>query len=171
MATTLPSQKTVHKHERGSDSTFSSAEVSALLHATLFAYQKKLSEILGSGEAIFTHPIIKTIKLINEETGLNLIKGQTPDQAFENYAQTLINAKVVKKAEFEKLNSAGYLLHIDECVFAEHIHHLLKPKDVTCPWALLAMSIFEAVTNKKVRNAKSTYTELGCKTKIEEWKP
>lgn len=124
-------------------------DISALLHATLFAYQKKLTDILGSGEAIFTHPIIETIKAINNDKGLNLLEGDTLEEIFENFSQNLIKAQVVNKAKFEKLSPNCYVFHIDECAYAKHVHYLLKPKDVTRPWALLAMSIFEMVKVKR----------------------
>jgi hypothetical protein len=43
--------------------------VPAFFHAILFAYQKKLSEVLGSGEAIFVHPVLETISNIDRKNG------------------------------------------------------------------------------------------------------
>jgi hypothetical protein len=160
-------QKRAGDHNLAKDDDVAVSDVMALMHTLLFAYQRKLKDILGTGATIFTHPVIETIRVVNEEKGLNLIEGDTLDQIFENFSQKLMNAKVAKKVEFEKLSPKKYVLHIDECMYAEHIHHLLKPKDVTCPWALLAMSIFESVVGKEVKNAESEFTELGSKTKIE----
>jgi hypothetical protein len=49
--------------------------VPALFHAILFAYQKKLNEVLGSGEAIFVHPVLETICKIDRKSGLSVIRG------------------------------------------------------------------------------------------------
>lgn len=82
--------------------------------------------------------MIETIRAINEEKELNLIKGESLDEIFENFSRKLINAKVVKKIRFEKLSPEKYVLHIDECTHAEHVHHLLKPRDVTCPLCVIS---------------------------------
>ena len=79
--------------------------VAAIFHTILFAYQKSVRNILGSGQAIFVHPVIETIKKIKE--------------------------------------------------------------DVTCPLAILAMSVFEEVTGKKVKFAESKYSDFGTETIIE----
>ena len=42
-------------------------DVPALLHTILFAYQKKLKEVLGSGEAIFVHPVLETLNRIDSD--------------------------------------------------------------------------------------------------------
>ena len=73
----------------------------------------------------------------------------------------------VKKFRFEKLGPERYVVRVDGCVWAGHIHEELKPKDVTCPFALLAMSIFEKVLNGKVRVADSEYFKTGTRTRIE----
>ena len=68
---------------------------------------------------------------------------------------------------FEKLTPKRYILHVDGCVWAPHIHRELKPRDVTCPFALIAMAIFEEVLKGKVKVADSEYYENGTKTRIE----
>ena len=50
-------------------------DIPTFFHTILFAYQKKLKDILGPGGAIFVHPVLDTISLIEKEKGLNLIKG------------------------------------------------------------------------------------------------
>jgi phosphoribosylaminoimidazole (AIR) synthetase len=51
--------------------------VPALFHTILFAYQKKLNEVLSSGEAIFVHPVLATISKIDRKSGLSVIRGGT----------------------------------------------------------------------------------------------
>ena len=57
--------------------------VPAFFHALLFAYQKKLVEVLGSGEAIFVHPVLDTISKIDKEKGLSTIRGNSIDEVLE----------------------------------------------------------------------------------------
>lgn len=73
----------------------------------------------------------------------------------------------MKEFRFEKLSPKRYILHVDGCVWASHIHEELKPRSVTCPYALIAMSIFEEVLKSKVEVADSEYYENGTKTRIQ----
>jgi len=50
--------------------------VTAIFHTILFAYQKAIRDILGSGQAIFAQPVMETIKKISEEYQIELIKGK-----------------------------------------------------------------------------------------------
>ena len=150
-----------------SNATVSTAlNVPAFFHAILFAYQKKLSQVLGSGEAIFVHPVLETISRIDKEKGLSTIRGETLDEVLSNFAEDLLASQVVTKAWFEKKGTEGYTFHIEGCIFAPHIHDLLKPKDVVCPLALVAMSIYQSETGKKVQLTKTEFSSEGAKTVI-----
>jgi hypothetical protein len=46
-----------------------------------------------------------------------------------------------------------------------------KPEDVTCPYALLAMAVFEKVTGRKVKVADSRYFKEGTETIIQALAP
>ena len=140
--------------------------VPAFFHAILFAYQKKLNEVLGSGEAIFVHPVLETISKIDKKNGLSMIRGGSLAEVFENFAKDLVASKVVEKAWFEKNGAESYTFYVEGCAFAAATHDLLKPKDVVCPLALVAMSIFQSVTGKKVQLTESEFTSDGCKTPI-----
>lgn len=145
----------------------SSFDVPTFFHTILFAYQKKLKEILGSGEAVFVHPVLNTINLVEREKGLNLIKGETLDDVFDNFAKELEKTGFVKEVSFEKLEPQRYQFNVDGCAFAEYTHDLLNPKDVACPFALIAMAIFQSVTGKKVKPAESDFMLDGTQTVIE----
>jgi hypothetical protein len=67
---------------------------------------------------------------------------------------------------FSVFHESFGLCWIFRCGFAAHAHDLLKPKDVVCPLALVAMSIFQSVTGKKVQLTESEFTSDGCKTPI-----
>jgi len=142
-------------------------DLPTFFHTILFAYQKRLKDILGSGEAIFVHPVLETISLIEKEGELNLLKGETLDEIYENFSKQLVESKVVEKAWFEKLGPERHVFHVEGCAFAEFSHGLLKPRDVVCPFALIAMSMFQSVTGKKVKVADSEFTSDGTKTLIE----
>lgn len=142
-------------------------DIGTLFHCILFAYQKAMKDILGTGSAVFVHPGLKTVARISEKQGINLIEGETIDEVFDNLSKLIEGTKIIGEFRFERLASEKYILHIDECVWAPHIHAELKPKDVTCPFALLAMSISEKVLNGKVKVADSEYFKTGTRTRIE----
>lgn len=119
------------------------------------------------GSSIFVHPILDIVKRIHEKTGINLIKGHNIDEVFENLFKIMPTTRLVKEYRFEKLAPNKYVLHVDHCVWAPHIHKELKPKDVTCPYELTAMAMFEKVLGGKVKVADSEYHQDGTTTKIE----
>jgi hypothetical protein len=143
------------------------ADIGTLLHAILFAYQKAVKDILGTGAAIFVHPVLDTIKRIKERAGVNLIKGRNINEVFENLSRIMPTMGIVRGFRFEKMATERYVLHVDGCVWAPHIHEELKPKDVTCPFALIAMAIFEETLKKKVKVTDSEYHKDGTETVIE----
>jgi len=142
-------------------------DIGTLLHGILFAYQRTVKDILGTGAAIFVHPVLNIVRGINERAGVNLIKGRDIDEVFENLSKLMPTSGIMREFRFEKLAPARYILHVDGCVWAPHIHEELKPKDVTCPFALVAMSIFERILKGKVKVADSEYTKNRTKTIIE----
>lgn len=141
-------------------------DIPTFFHTMLFAYQKKLKDILGSGEAVFVHPVLETINMFEKKKGLKLIKGETLDEIFENFSKKLVNANVARRAWFEKLGPKRYLLHVEGCAFASPSHDFLRPKDVLCPYALIAMSIFQSVSGRKVKITQSEFTADGTRTLI-----
>lgn len=86
---------------------------------------------------------------------------------FKNLSRTIETAGLVKEFRFEKIAPNKYVLHVDGCVWAPHIHKELKPEGVTCSYALIAMAIFEEVLGGKVKVADSEYLKNGTKTRIE----
>ena len=133
----------------------------------LFAYQKSTRDILGSGENVLLHPILNTIELAHNKQGIDIIKGETLDEVFDNFAKELEKTGFVQSARFEKIAPEKYMFYLDGCSFANGIHDLLKPKDVTCPYALMAKAIFQKVTDKKAYPTDSKFTKLGHETIIE----
>lgn len=143
------------------------AEVGTLLHGMLFAYQKSAKDILGTGSAIFVHPVLDIIKRISKRTGVNLIKGRNIDEVFGNLSEVMPTTGIMKEFRLEELAPKRYILHVNGCVWAPHIHEELKPRDVTCPFALIVMAIFEEVLEGKVKVADSEYYKNGTTTIIE----
>jgi len=138
-----------------------------LLHSSLIAYQLALRDILGSGWATFVHPVLENFTKLNEAIGINLEKGGNLDQAFQNFSNIIQSAGLVRELRFERLGKQKYYVHVEGCVWAPQVHKKLNPKDLTCPFALMAMSIFQNSSHKKVKLTTSEYFPEGTKTLIE----
>lgn len=142
-------------------------DIPTFFHSILFSYQKKLKEILGSGEAVFVHPVLDTFNTIERERELHLIDGESVDEVLNNFQDQLMKTGLVKKVKFEKIGPEKFLFSVDGCAFSDPCHKLLDPKDVTCTYALIAMALFQSVTGKKVKPAMSEFSSEGAKTIIE----
>lgn len=141
-------------------------DVATLLHCLLFAYQKAAKEILGTGTAVFVHPTLELLRKIDEKRNLNL-KAKNLDEAWANLSDFFLKSNIVKEFSFKKIGPNEYLLRVDRCAWAKHIHEELEPKDVTCPLALIAMAVFEKATGRKVKVAESKYYREGTETIME----
>ena len=144
----------------------SPTDVPALLHTILFAYQKKLKEVLGSGEAIFVYPVLDTINRIDTEKKLNSIRGDSLDEILDNFGKDMVASNFFKKAWFEKVGPVSYKFCIEGCMFADQVHHLLEPTDCACPMAFVAMALYSKKTKKRVKLTDSEFTTDGAVTLI-----
>ncbi|HJW97615.1 MAG TPA: hypothetical protein VJ529_00685 [Candidatus Bathyarchaeia archaeon] len=141
-------------------------DVATLLHNLLFAYQKSVNTVLGSGSEIFTHPTLRTLLSIEDRTKLKLVNSRTLEEAMANFSRFLANARLVKECDFKKVGE-GYSFKVDGCIWARHIHNELKPADVACPYALIAMALYHKFVGQVPRTAASTYFPEGTETPIE----
>jgi len=144
------------------------SDVELLSHVLLFTYQKTIRALCILPHEYLTRHIIDSIKKASGDMKIILVDGMNLDQAFENYSATLKNSGLVKNVWFEKLSSEEYMLHIDGCVYAKRIHSILKPRNVVCRFALLAMAIYEKFSGYKVELTDSEFMEKGTKTIIKK---
>ncbi|MFQ6068243.1 MAG: hypothetical protein ACE5KD_01745 [Candidatus Bathyarchaeia archaeon] len=147
------------------------SDVVALFHSMLEAYQISLRDILGSGKAVFVHPVLENFMKINEATGVHMVKGQSLDVALQNLSKTIKATGYVKDFRFEKLSAQKYLIHVDGCIWAPEVHKNLNPKDLTCSYALIGMAIIQAYSGSNAKCTHSEYLKKGTKTIIEITKP
>lgn len=152
-------------------STQKSIDMEGFFHTVLFAYQKSVKDILGSGEATLIHPILDKIILVTNKYNFSSAKEENFDNIVENFLEDLLKKGVVKGVDFEEIEEEKYLLHIKGCRFSKHIHEFLNTKDTTCPLALAVMTFLQASTGKKVLPTDSEYTKTGTKTIIEFLEP
>lgn len=142
-------------------------DIGTIFHNLLFAYQKSLKNVLSSGSEIFVDPTINLLLQIEEEDRLKLVSSKTLDEALQNFADFLIKAKVVGACSFEKIGKDKYTFKVDNCIWAGHIHKKLEPKDVVCPYGLVAMALYKKFTGNTVNDRESTYYSNGSETTLE----
>ena len=82
-------------------------DIATMFHSLLFAYQKSVKGLLGSGSAIFVHPTIETLNKIEKKRGLNLFQGKSLDEVYANLSNFFLKTGVVKKFTFEKVGVKG----------------------------------------------------------------
>lgn len=92
---------------------------------------------------------LETVRKLDEELHVKLIEGKSVEEVLENLARQFIEAGIVKVFQIEKLDKNKYKCVIDGCLFAQPTHSLLKPEDVTCPLAMVAMAAYEKTSGKK----------------------
>lgn len=143
-------------------------DVAALFHCVLFAYQKALRDILGptpTSDFTLFHavPIIETIL---GKASPELASAVDADDALRKFAKLLVASVLVEKVEIKE-EPERYTLVIDGCSFAEYVHDLLNPKDVTCPWGIIAMATVQRISKRSVRMSLSEFSPKGSVTPIE----
>jgi hypothetical protein len=138
-----------------------------LFHSMLVSYQLALKEILGSGQAIFVHPVITNFAKINEAVGVKLAQTKSVEETLQDLSNIFKSAGLLRQFDFKKLGEQKYLVHVDGCAWASKVHKKLVPQGLPCPYALMAMSIFQTKTGGKIKFATSEFFENGCKTHIE----
>ena len=138
-----------------------------LFHSVLFAYQKTVKDILGSGEAALLHPVLDKINLATYKHSPSLLEEEYIDKILENFLEDILKSGAVKWIDIEEIENGKFILHIKGCIYSKGIHEFLNTKDTTCPLALTIMAFIQAATGRKVRPTDSEYTSNGTNTLIE----
>ena len=142
-------------------------DIGSLLHNLLFSLQKAQTELLGDGHEVFYHPTIDLLLKIEEKAKLKLVSAETLDEALTNFSTFLVKTQAMKNFTIKKDNEGKYTVTNEGCVWAPNVHSELKPKDVICPWAMIAMAIVQKFKNVRLEETKSTYSPDGSQTVIQ----
>jgi hypothetical protein len=150
-----------------SEGTLNQLDVAAVFHSILFAYQRIIMDFLGEvPSSVITARTLHFVEKTIERASPTLANAEKMDVALRKLADLLVASGFVSKVDIEK-EGERCILEIDGCAFAEHVHNMLKPKDVTCPWAIFAMSVVQKTSERRVKISLSEFTPLGSKTPIE----
>lgn len=142
-------------------------DIGTIFHNLFFAYQKSTKTTLGASSEIFVNPTIDLLLHIEGQEHLKLVSSKNLEEALTNWANFLVKAKVVGNACFAKIDKDKYTFKVEECIWARHIHKELEPKDVTCPYGLVAMALYRKFKGRAVNERESKYNPDGCETLLE----
>ncbi len=142
------------------------SDPATIFHRVLFGYQKVMRDAMGHDPAqTLAHLSMPIISDLTKHISPELLTAKLPDQALNGIAD-LLNASQNITVKIEKRNPS-HVLHCEGCTYAPHVHSLLTPQDVTCPWAVFAMALFQGITRLKVKMNPSEFTSSGSKTVIQ----
>jgi hypothetical protein len=145
-------------------------DIGTIMHNLLFSYQKSLKSVLGTGSEVFVDPTINLLLSIEEEDRLKLVSSNSLDEALRNFGDFLVKSKVINSYDVEKTNEERYTFKVNNCVWARHIHKTIQPKDVVCPFGLVAMALYKKFTGNTVNARESNYYSNGSETTLEPLK-
>jgi hypothetical protein len=143
-------------------------DVGALYHDLLFSYQRAQKLYHGQrGSNYVLQSTLNFLLRIEEQGRLDIESSKNFEEAISKFADFLKKGKIIKSLTAEELDQDQYSLRVEGCIFAGKVHKMCNTKDVTCPYAMVAMSLFNKLKGKPAIERESTYFESGTQTIIE----
>jgi len=145
----------------------SQLDAAALFHSVLFAYQKALGDVLTTNTAQIVLPrMMPYLDRIRAHTEFKSIENEDPERTLRQFGDLLVRSKLAANVEVEKTKK-GFVFAVKGCVFAGHIHKMLDPRDVTCPYGIIAYYLAER-SGMRVQKGLTTFTPWDSFTAIEQ---
>jgi len=142
-------------------------DIGAVFHSMLFAYQRSLADTLGTkATQTMLHLAMSYLEKVDTSTAIGSIKGRTPHAVLRKLGQLLVRSGLAGRVTVQKTEK-GLVFNVEHCIFAEDVHKLLDPRDVTCPYGLLAMYLVQKNIGLSVADTLSMFTPTGSSTPIE----
>ena len=143
-------------------------EIGTLYHSLLFSYQRGLRKYMGSNSNAYIHPAISHLLEMDEEGGLKLDNSKTFEEALAAFADFLVRSKVVEKWALDKIGEDNYVFRVEGCIWSGKVHtRQVSFKDVTCPYALIAMALYKKYKGFVPSESGSEYFYNGTETILE----
>jgi hypothetical protein len=143
-------------------------EVGTVYHSLLFSYQRGLKKHMGSSANIYAHPAIDHLLKMDEEGGVKLAESKSFEAAVTAFSDFLARSKIVKNSTLEKIDEDKYVFKVEGCVWAGKVHtRQVSLKDVTCPYALIAMALYKKYKGIISKENDSEYFYNGTQTTLE----
>jgi hypothetical protein len=142
-------------------------DIGTLYHDLLFSYQRAQRLYHGSrGSNYVLQSTLEFLLRIEAQGKLQLANSQTFEQAITKFEEFLKSGKIVHSLSLQEQDENQYVLRVEGCVFAGKVHKLANTKDVTCPYAVIAMALFNKYKGKLPVEKESFYFEHGTQTVI-----
>jgi hypothetical protein len=123
---------------------------------------------MGSNAKIYVHPAIENLLEMDDEGGLKLDKSKTFEEAVAAFADFLSRSKIVKSCVLDKIEEDKYVFKVEGCFWAGKVHNRqVSLKDVTCPYALVAMALYKKYKGFISSENESEYFYNGTETLLE----
>jgi hypothetical protein len=143
-------------------------EVGTVYHSLLFSYQRGLKYYMGPRANVYVHPAIEHLLNMDEEGGLKLDSSKSFEEAVSAFTDFLVRSKIVKNCTLEKTGEEKYVFRVEGCIWAGKVHtRQVSLKDVTCPYALIAMAFYKKYKGFISRENDSEYFHDGTETVLE----
>ena len=143
-------------------------EIGTLYHSLLFSYQRGLRKYMGSQSNAYIHPAISNLLEMDEEGGLKLGNSKTFEEALTAFTDFLVRTKMVKECTLHKIGEDNYVFKVEGCIWSGKVHtRQVSLKDVTCPYALVAMALYKKYKGFVPSENESEYFYNGTETVLE----
>jgi hypothetical protein len=143
-------------------------DIGALYHDLLFSYQRAQRLYHGQrGSNYVLQSTLNFLSRIEEQGRIDISNSQNFEEAISKFADFLKKGKIIKSLTLDQLDQDQYTIRVEGCIFAGKVHKMVNTKDVTCPYAMVAMSLFNKFKGKPAIERESTYFEDGTQTIIE----
>ena len=143
-------------------------DIGALYHDLLFSYQRAQRLYHGQrGSNYVLQSTLNFLSRIEEQGRIDISNSQNFEEAISKFADFLKKGKIIKSFTLDQLDQDQYTIRVEGCIFAGKVHKMVNTKDVTCPYAMVAMSLFNKFKGKPAIERESTYFEDGTQTIIE----
>ena len=143
-------------------------EIGTLYHSLLFSYQRGMRKYMGSRSKVYIHPAISELLEMDEEGGLKLDSSKTFEEALTAFTNFLVRSKIVQKCMLDKIGEDNYVFRVEGCIWSGQVHTpQVSLKDVTCPYALVAMALYKKYKGFISNENESEYFHNGTETILE----
>ena len=123
---------------------------------------------MGSRADTYVHPAIEHLLQMDQQETIKLAESQSFEEAVAVFSDFLARSKVVKSCVLDKIEDDKYVFKVVGCVWAGKVHdRQVSLKDVTCPYALVAMALYKKFKGFISRETESEYFYNGTQTTLE----
>ena len=143
-------------------------EVGAVYHSLLFSYQRGLKRYMGERANSFVNPAIEHLLEMDKDGILRLEESKTFEEAVFAFTNFLSRSNMVKNCNLKKVNDFKYVFRVEGCIWSGKVHtRQVSLKDVTCPYALVAMALYKKYMGIVSGENESEYFSNGTETILE----